>query len=98
MKTYNPLGARVVLKIIPTTEGIVAIPDGLGNTVKTQYFRVHALGPKASDPDYPLNVGDVVLICSHPSLLTGVSKEDQLCCVNREDIAVVVREDQPGQN
>jgi hypothetical protein len=98
MKQYIPLGTRVVLKILPVTEGAVVIPDGLGNTVKTQFFSVYAVGPKASDADFPINVGDVVLICAHPSLLTGVSKEEQLCCVNREDIAVIVREGTEGQN
>ncbi len=98
MTTYQPTATRVLLKVLPITDGSIQIPDHLKSTVAMQRFQIQALGPVARNEAFPLEVGQVVLICAHPSLLTGVSKDDQLCCVDRADIAVVISESEAGQN
>lgn len=99
---YQPLGSKVLLKILPIASSDITIPDHLKSamgTGKQQFFRVEALGPSAVDEQHPLEVGQKVMISSHPSLLVGVDAVEQLCVCYNKDIAVIcAQEDVLGQN
>lgn len=98
---YQPLGTKVLLKVLPLEEGIVTIPDHLKSamgTGKQQFFRVEAVGPSAVDSDYPLAVGQTVMISAHPSLLVGVDVAQALCVCNNKDIACICTEATDGLN
>lgn len=93
---YQPIGSKVLLKIIPIAASSVTIPDHLKSamgTGKQQFFRVEALGPSAADEHHPLAVGQKVMISSHPTLLVGVDASQQLCVCNNKDISVICTED-----
>lgn len=98
---YQPLGNKVLLKVLPIEEGVVQIPDHLKSamgTGKQQFFRVEAVGPSAVDNDYPLAVGQTVMISSHPSLLVGVDASQALCVCNNKDIACICADATEGLN
>lgn len=98
---YQPLGIKVLLKVLPIEQGVVQIPDHLKSamgTGKQQFFRVESVGPSAVDTDYPLAVGQTVMICTHPTLLVGVDVEQALCVCNNRDIACICTEASEGLN
>ena|SRR5687767_3960827 len=90
---YKPVGPRVLLQIVPIEESTsVAIPDHLKSamgTGKQQFFDVIALGPTAVTEEYPLAVGQRVMISAHPTLLVGVDPTEELCVCNNKDISVI---------
>lgn len=98
---YQPLGSKVLLKILPIEATAITIPDHLKSamgTGKQQFFRVEALGPAATDDQHPLAVGQKVMISSHPTLLVGVDAVEQLCVCQNKDIAVICTDDGAGLN
>ncbi len=100
---YQPVGSKVLLKILPIVESSVAIPDHLQNASamkKTQFFKIEGLGRAASDENFPLTIGQVIQISAHPKLLVGIDHEQQLCVCDKTDIAVICTEDEMalGQN
>lgn len=94
---YQPIGTRVLLKVIPIEQGAVMVPDHLKTAAglnKSQFFRIEALGNAVVDENFPLAVGQIIQICSHPTLMTGVDHAQQLCCCDRKDIAVICSQDE----
>lgn len=95
---YQPIGTRVLLKVIPIEQGAVQVPEHLKTSAglnKSQLFRIEALGNAVVDENYPLAVGQTIQICSHPTLMTGVDHAQQLCCCDRKDISVICTPDEP---
>lgn len=98
---YQPLGTKVLLKVLPLAKTAIEIPDHLKSamgTGKQQFFRVEALGPSAVDQDHPLAVGQTVMISTHPTLLVGVDAVQQLMVCHNKDIACICTEAQDGLN
>ena len=101
---YQPVGAKVLLKILPPKErSNIVIPDHLnkaGVTGEQQFFSIEKLGPGAVDEQHPLALGQTVMISAHPTLLVGVDLAEQLVICNNKDISVICTEDEIslGQN
>ncbi len=99
---YQPLGNKVLLKVLPIqTKTALVIPEhlkGIAGTGAQQFFRIEALGSAAVEDHYPLQVGQTIMISSHPSLLVGVDTEQALMVTTNKDIAVICTEAQDGLN
>lgn len=100
---YQPLGNKVLLKVLPIqTKTALVIPEhlkGIAGTGAQQFFRIEALGPAAIEENYPLQVGQTIMISSHPALLVGVDAEQSLMITNNKDIACIcTEEDGSGLN
>ncbi len=100
---YYPVGNKVLLKIVPISDSIVAVPDHLKSamgTGKQQFFTIELLGPEAVDAAHPLAIGQKVMISTHPTLLVGVDAVEQLLVCHNKDIACICTEDEIelGQN
>lgn len=97
-QTYRPLGARVILKVLPKEiESSIVMPDGKTNPREKQYFQVVAVGGEVNDDKFQLNIGDIVLTACHPTEIIGLDQDEQLILVERNRIMVVV-EKGPGNN
>lgn len=99
---YQPLGNKVLLKVLPIqTKTSVVIPDhlkGVAGSNSQQFFRIEALGTAAVEEHYPLQVGQTIMISSHPSLLVGVDAELSLMVTTNKDIAVICTDESAGLN
>ena len=95
---YQPLGSKVLLKVLPIeTKTKVIIPDhlkGIAGTGSQQFFRIEALGSAAVEEHYPLAVGQLIMISSHPSLMVGVDAVQSLMICNNKDIAAICTEEE----
>lgn len=95
---YQPVGAKVLLKIAPPkTKPNIIIPDHLnkaGVTGEQQFFTIVDLGPAAVDEQHPLARGQTVMISTHPTLLVGVDLAEQLVVCQNKDIACICTEDE----
>lgn len=99
---YTPLGNKVLLKVLPIeSKSAVVIPDhlkGVAGSGAQQLFRIEALGTAAVEEHYPLQVGQTVMISSHPSLLVGVDAGQSLMVTTNKDIAVICTDEANGLN
>ncbi len=99
---YQPVGNKVLLKVLPIqTKTAVVIPEhlkGIAGTNAQQFFRIEALGPIAVDEQHPLQVGQTIMISSHPTMLVGVDAEQSLMITTNRDIACICTETQDGLN
>lgn len=99
---YQPLGNKVLLKVLPLkTKTSLVIPDhlkGIAGSGAQQFFRVEALGSDAVDEHHPLQVGQIIMISSHPSLTVGIDAEQSLMICTNKDIACICTEADSGLN
>lgn len=88
--TYQPVGTRVLLHLLPSEKSNILLPDGVRKP-GPQLFEVRAVGSMVNDGKFEVNVGDIVQIAPHPGSLIGTDEEQQLLTVDRLDINVIVR-------
>lgn len=94
---YQPVGNKVLLKVLPIkTQTALVIPDhlkGIAGVGAQQFFRIEAVGPSAVTEEYPLQVGQTIMISSHPTLLVGVDAGASLMISTNKDVACICTED-----
>lgn len=88
--TYQPIGTRVLLHMLPAEKSTIVLPDGVRKP-GASLFEVRALGPMVNDGKFELAVGDIVQIAPNPGSLIGTDGEQQLLTVDRFDINVIVK-------
>lgn len=97
---YKPTGVKVLIKQLPIEQGKVEVPDHLKSamgTGKQQFFSIIDLGPAAVDEQHPFEIGQTVMISTHPTMLVGVDAVERLLVCNNKDIAVIcVSDDVPA--
>lgn len=93
MTKYQPLGTRVLLKLLPEDKSPIALPDGIQNPGAVQRFTVMGVGGMVNEEKFKLETGDTVQLACHPSQIVGVDKEQALLLVDRLDIAVIVHDE-----
>jgi co-chaperonin GroES (HSP10) len=99
MNTYQPLGTRVLLKVIENPKGPIVLPDGV-RAAGIQRFKVVALGGlvnTANPDDNKLHVDDIVQIATHSPVISGIDPEQGLIVCDRSEIAVIVTTGAPNE-
>lgn len=92
MKSYQPVGTRVLLQLMKFEETTLHIPDNVPRP-EVQKLKVAAVGPGVDIEKFPFLVGDVVQLMTHPGSLAGVDKKQELLTVDCTEVNVIVRED-----
>lgn len=88
---YRALGTKVLLKVIPLEpDSAVLLPEGKNHPNKLQTFEVISVGERVNDETYKLTVGEIVVVSAHQSQMMGVSREEQLLVVDRENIVLAI--------
>lgn len=88
---YRALGTKVLLKVIPLAQdSSVILPEGKNHPNKLQTFEVISVGERVNDETYKLTVGEIVVVSAHQSQMMGVSREEQLLVVDRENIVLAI--------